>query len=175
MHIREVLHLIAWVAWAGGPLLIIEYAPLGDHLYVLNFSVYSTEELSSCLFNSIEERNIIIQPSTMIDIAHPMPVIDPRLPAQYSPPARLDAVSDSDTFCPLLEMPAAALAMSMDAFSSFSVVSSMLFVRRPSSSLVLHALCSYALSTSVPFVRMHWRQRLPLFHCGTAAQNWNTV
>ena len=63
MHIQDALRLIAWVAWAGGSLLIDKHALLGDHLHVLNSSVHSTKELPSLLFNSTEEQHII-QPST---------------------------------------------------------------------------------------------------------------
>ena len=51
----------------------------------------------------------------MIDIAPPMSIIDPHLPAQESSSVRVHA--DSDTFCPLSETPAAALTTSMDVFS----------------------------------------------------------
>ena len=111
-----------------------EHAPLGDHLYILNSSVHSTDDLSSCLFNSTGEHNIIIQPSTMMDIAPPVSIIDPHPPAQDSSSVRLHG-SDSDTFYPLLETPTAALTTSMDAFSILVFLRRLVHFLWPSSKL----------------------------------------
>ena len=87
----------------------------------------------------------IIQLSIMMDIAPPMTIIDPYLPAQDSSSVRLHHDgSESDTFYPLPEMPAAALTMSIDMFSV------LIFLRH-----LVHALwpcCPCASLTSMPFV-----------------------
>ena len=99
------------------PLLINKHAPLGNHLYVLNSSVHSTEELFSLLFNSTEEQNTIQQHPTLNIIAIELRChcINFHPPVQGSSSARLYA--ESDTFYLLSEMPVGVLTTFMDVFS----------------------------------------------------------
>ena len=97
----------------------------------------------------------------MIDIAHPMSIIvhHPTVHDSSSVPA--DAVSDTETFSPLSEMPSVDLTPSIDVFSSSSNIHrqrslSSLFLGPPRSSsvrfvdpfvLVLHP-CAFTASLS---------------------------
>ena len=145
--IQEVLHLISWVAWAWGPLLINKQAPLGDHLYVLNSSVCSTEELSPLLFNSTEEQNIIIQPSTMIDIAPPMLVHRPS--SARTRPSYVQVTVRPYVRCQRCQRP---LSRSPRIHSHLPPLSIIYALCPPSSLSVLHAPRPCALSMSVPFI-----------------------
>ena len=87
----------------------------------------------------------------MIDIAPPMSIIDPHLPAQESSSVRVHADSDSDTFCPLSETPAAALTTSMDAFSVLIFLCRLLHSLQLLSKLCVSPPCS---SSSVRFINV---------------------